>query len=67
MTWDEIRTDWDKVQENAKRAWPQVPASDIEATGGDRDELVKRVEESLDFSGEAARLEVDNWAESLNR
>ena len=66
MTWDEIRTDWSKYQENAKRAWPQVPANDIEATEGDRTALILKVEESMDFSREAARLEVDNWAESLN-
>ena len=66
MTWDEIRTGWDTYKENAKRAWPQVPAGDIEATGGDREALISRVQEDLDFSREAAGLEVDNWAETLN-
>lgn len=61
MEWDVIESRWQEYKAAAKRRWDKLSEAQISGTRGNREYLVKRVQEAYALSGEEAELQVADW------
>lgn len=61
MEWDVIESRWQEYKAAAKRRWDKLSEAQISGTRGNREYLVKRVQEAYALTGEEAELQVADW------
>jgi hypothetical protein len=65
MKWEYLAAHWNEYKLNAKRRWPRLSASDLDAIAGDRARLVARIAELYAIAGEQAEAELAAWLDAL--
>ena len=66
MTWEQIQENWAEYQNNAKNAWDKLSTAQLELVSGDRDRLVRQLEDAYGMPRADAEKEVDVWQRSLH-
>ena len=46
VRWDQIETDWERMQLEARQAWPKVTPTELEVVRGRRGKLVDKVRDA---------------------
>ena len=59
--WSRIQSRWDEYKVAAKRRWDKLSEQQLHGIRGQRDYLLKRVQEAYSLSGEQAEREVAAW------
>ena len=63
MQWSIIESRWREFRASAKREWDKLSEGQLSGTGGNRDYLVKRVQEAYALSAADAERQVAHWQE----
>jgi uncharacterized protein YjbJ (UPF0337 family) len=61
MDWSSIEAKWHEYRTRAKRQWDKLSEEQIRNTRGNREYLVKRVQESYGLSRSEAEGQVSDW------
>lgn len=61
MGWSGIQSHWDLYKVAAKRRWDKLSEQQLNGIRGQREYLLKRVQEAYSLSGEEAEREVAAW------
>src|ERR1043166_5773164 len=61
MKWSAIQSRWDEYKVAAKRRWGKLSEQQLHGTRGQREYLLKRVQEAYSLSADAAEREVADW------
>ena len=59
--WTRIQSRWDEYKVAAKRRWDKLSEQQLHGIRGQREYLLKRVQEAYSLSGEEAELEIAAW------
>jgi hypothetical protein len=65
MDWKTIQGRWGEYKFAAKRRWDRLTEQQLHGTRGERQYLLKRVQEAYSLSGEDAEREVAAWQAQL--
>ena len=63
MDWNRVEGNWKQLKGRAKQQWGKLTDDDLTAANGRRDELAGRVQERYGIAKDAARKQVDDWAD----
>ena len=63
MDWNRVEGNWKQLKGRAKQQWGKLTDDDLTASAGRRDELAGMVQERYGIAKDAARKEVDDWAD----
>ena len=61
MNWSTIQSRWAEYKVAAKRRWGKLSEQQLHGTRGEREYLLKRVQEAYSLSGEEAERELADW------
>ena len=65
MEWSSIQSRWDEYKFAAKRRWDKLSEQQLHGTRGQRQYLLKRVQEAYSLTREDAEREVNAWQAQL--
>jgi uncharacterized protein YjbJ (UPF0337 family) len=65
MDWIRIQERWHEYKVSAKRRWDKLTEQQLHGTRGQRQYLVKRVQEAYSLSREEAEREISAWQAQL--
>ena len=61
MDWSTIEGGWDEYKVAAKREWNKLSEQQLHGTRGNREYLVRRVQEAYSLSREDAERQISEW------
>jgi uncharacterized protein YjbJ (UPF0337 family) len=61
MNWDQIAGKWKQMKGDVKSRWGKLSDDDINYIGGQKDQLVGRIQERYGIEKEEAQRQVDEW------
>ena len=61
MNWSTIQSRWREYQVAAKRRWGKLSEQQLHGTRGQREYLLKRVQEAYSLTAEEAERELVDW------
>jgi uncharacterized protein YjbJ (UPF0337 family) len=62
MDWNRVEGNWKQLKGRAKQQWGKLTDDDLTMVAGRREELAGRVQERYGIARDAARKQVDEWA-----
>lgn len=62
MNWDRIEGKWKQMTGSVKTRWGKLTDDDIHTIGGQRDQLVGRIQERYGIAKDEAQNQVDEWS-----
>jgi uncharacterized protein YjbJ (UPF0337 family) len=65
MNWDQVQGKWKQIKGDAKTRWGKLTDDDLDVVGGQRDQLVGRIQERYGIAKDQAQKEVDDWNRNL--
>ena len=65
MNWAYIAPRWGEYKMNARRRWPRLTRSDLEAINGDRERLLAKIGELYAVAPDQAERELATWLDAL--
>ena len=65
MNWSAIQANWDKYKSAAKRRWDRLSEQQLQGTRGNREYLLKRVQEAYSLTRDEAERQVSAWQEQV--
>jgi ElaB/YqjD/DUF883 family membrane-anchored ribosome-binding protein len=67
MDWDTIELNWERYRNLAHERWHRIPDAVLQSVGGNRERLIRAIEQAYDYSSEYARREVAHWMSEAPR
>ena len=67
MNWDTIKADWKDLKGRARVQWSKLTDDDVARIQGNREQLEAAVQKRYGLAKEAARKQIDDWANNLKR
>ena len=64
MDWSVIESRWHQYRAAAKRRWDKLSEAQISGTRGNRDYLLKRVQEAYALTHEEAERQIAEWQQT---
>jgi len=61
MNWDRIEGNWKQFKGSARQQWGKLSDGQLEATAGQRDKLVGKIQETYGISKEESEKQVSTW------
>jgi len=61
MHWNIIESRWHEYKAAAKRQWDKLSEAQLSGTRGNRDYLLKRVQEAYTLNREEAERQISDW------
>lgn len=61
MSWSAIQANWDRYKAAAKRRWDKLSEQQLQGTRGNREFLLKRVQEAYSITREDAERQISAW------
>jgi uncharacterized protein YjbJ (UPF0337 family) len=61
MTWNELEGNWRTLEPRVRRHWYRLSNDDVASVNGEREVLIRRLQERYGFSQEHAEREIDAW------
>ena len=65
MNWDQIEGKWKQFTGSARERWGQLTDNDWETIGGQKDQLVGRIQVRYGVAKAEAEKQADEWLRSL--
>ncbi len=66
MKWQEVKTNWKNVREDFHTKWMKLSDSDLKEIGGQREELVKRLQSRYAMDKVTAEKEAEEFIKTLH-
>src|SRR5947209_8222720 len=67
MNWDQVQGKWKQIKGEAKTRWGKLTDDDLDTVGGQRDQLIGRIQERYGIAKDQAQREVEDWNRTLDR
>ncbi len=67
MDWKQIESDWETFKASAREEWDRLSDEDVNRSGGNREELISRLQERYGQARAEAARQLDDWAQRLRR
>ena len=61
MTSEQLHDKWQKMKVSAKQQWGRLTGDDLEAIDGDRDLLIRRLQQRYGVTKDVATKDTDAW------
>ena len=65
MTETILKEEWDKAKDKVQHRWTKLSGEQVDAMDGDRDQLIKRVQETYDIDRTEAEMQVADFERTL--
>ena len=65
MDWSTIQDRWSQYRHAAKRRWDKLSEQQLQGTRGNREYLLKRVQEAYSLMRDEAERQVSSWQEQV--
>jgi uncharacterized protein YjbJ (UPF0337 family) len=65
MNWDQVQGKWKQLKGAVRSRWGKLTDDDLEFIGGQKDQLVGRIQERYGFHKDEAQKQVDEWNRTL--
>ena len=62
MDWNRVEGNWKQLRGRAKQQWGKLTDDDLAMVAGRREELAGKVQERYGIARDAARKQVEEWA-----
>ena len=66
MNWDQMEGKWKQIKGSVKTRWGKLTDDDLDVIGGQKDQLVGRIQERYGIQKDEAQRQVDDWNRSLD-
>jgi uncharacterized protein YjbJ (UPF0337 family) len=66
MNWDQIEGKWKQFTGSARERWGQLTDNDWETIGGQKDQLVGRIQVRYGVAKAEAEKQADEWSRALS-
>ena len=66
MNWDSLKGKWTQLSGKVKEKWGDLTDDDLTRIGGQKDQLVGKLQERYGYAKERAQKEADAFAAALN-
>ena len=66
MNWDSLKGKWAQFSGKVKEKWGDLTDDDLTRIGGQKDQLVGKLQERYGYAKERAQKEADAFAAALN-
>jgi uncharacterized protein YjbJ (UPF0337 family) len=66
MNWDSLKGKWSQFAGKVKEKWGDLTDDDLTKIGGQKDQLVGKLQERYGYAKERAQKEADAFAAALN-
>jgi uncharacterized protein YjbJ (UPF0337 family) len=66
MNWDSLKGKWSQFSGKVKEKWGDLTDDDLTRIGGQKDQLVGKLQERYGYAKERAQKEADAFAAALN-
>src|SRR6266446_5952180 len=61
MTWNELKGNWRVLEPRLRRHWYRLSNDDVASVNGEREVLIRRLQDRYGFCREHAEREIDAW------
>jgi uncharacterized protein YjbJ (UPF0337 family) len=61
MNSDQIKGKWKQIKGSVREHWGKLTDDDIDVIGGQRDQLIGKIQERYGIAREEAQKQVDDW------
>lgn len=65
MNWDRIEGNWKQLRGKVQEQWGKLTNDDMDVIGGQRDQLVGRLQNRYGIARDEAERQVDRWSRTL--
>ncbi|MFU8864441.1 MAG: CsbD family protein [Rhodobacterales bacterium] len=65
MNWDIVQGKWKQYKGSAKEKWGDLTDDELDQAGGQRDQLVGKIQEKYGIGKDEAEKQVDEWSSKL--
>lgn len=65
MNWDQLEGKWKQMSGSVRSRWGKLTDDDLTVIGGQKDQLVGRIQERYGIKKEEALQQVDDWHRRL--
>ncbi len=62
MNWDVIKGKWGQLKGKAREEWADLTDDDYDKIGGQKDQLIGKLQERYGYARDDAERRVDTWA-----
>ena len=67
MNWDRIESNWTQLKGQVREQWAKLTDDHIDAVGGNRDQLIRRIRETYGISQQETEKQVSAWERHQNQ
>ena len=64
MIWDRIEQNWDELSRRARLRWSRLSEHQLAGTGGKREQLARRIQETYGSTPAEAENQIKDWQAS---
>jgi len=66
MNWDQLEGKWKQVKGSVRTRWGKLTDDDLDVIGGQKDQLVGKIQERYGIQKDEAQRQVDDWNSTLD-
>lgn len=66
LNWSAVKSQWEALTEQLQTQWDKLTAEDVTHVGGDREQLLSKIQERYDMSYDEADQEIARWHTNLS-
>ena len=66
MNWDQLEGKWKQVKGSVRTRWGKLTDDDIDVIGGQKDQLVGKIQERYGIQKDEAQRQVEDWNRTLD-
>lgn len=67
MNWDRIEGSWMEFKGKARSQWGELTDDELTRIGGQRDQLVGKLQERYGYSKDRAKQEIERWLDRVDQ
>jgi uncharacterized protein YjbJ (UPF0337 family) len=66
MNWDQLQGKWKQMKGSVRTRWGKLTDDDLDVIGGQKDQLVGKIQERYGIQKEEAQRQVEDWNRTLD-
>jgi uncharacterized protein YjbJ (UPF0337 family) len=67
MNWDQVEGKWKQIKGSVRSRWGKLTDDDLDYIGGQKDQLVGRIQERYGIKKDEAQKQVDEWHRTMDQ
>jgi uncharacterized protein YjbJ (UPF0337 family) len=67
MNWDQLEGKWKQVKGSVRTRWGKLTDDDLDVIGGQKDQLVGKIQERYGIQKDEAQRQVEDWNRTLDQ